>query len=112
MYAFLKRVHTWDVQALFGAVVSASFIEAGSLVAMFGTMGHAGPEGAFSIAGWFGVLVNFPGLLLGRFLSLGEDVSTTKLAIVLFLIQAPLLAYFFFVAIRAWRIRFGPEVGG
>ena len=76
---------------------------------MFGTLGHAGPEGAFSIAGWFGVLVNFPGLLLGSFLRLGEDASETKMAIVLFLIQVPFLAYFFFIAIRAWRIRFGLE---
>src|ERR1051325_6410231 len=34
-------------------------VEAASLVAMFSTMGHAGPDGRFALIGWLSTLMNF-----------------------------------------------------
>jgi hypothetical protein len=100
-----RRIHSYDSVALFGGIVLACFLEAASLIAMFQTMGHAGPEGGFAIAGWLGLLMNFPGLgVVGLTGWLGGDHSVLTISAVLFAIQVPFLAYFFFVAIRVFRI--------
>lgn len=84
------------------ACVLSSLVEIASLYAMFSTMGHAGPEGGFASIGWLATAMNLPGIFFVGILQLNSDLSTTKLAAIIYAVQMPFLWGLSFIVIRSF----------
>lgn len=102
----LERIHRWDTKVVIVSFLVGSILEAGSLFAMFSTLGHAGPEGGFALVGWLSMVMHFPAVLLVAFLRLPENVSTARLAATIYAVQIPFVWYLTFAVIRFFKTRF------
>jgi RsiW-degrading membrane proteinase PrsW (M82 family) len=110
LFAERQIVHVWDLKGVVWSFLGAVLIEGASLWLMFLSLGHAGPEGRFAMLGWIGVGLNFPALLIARFLHISEDVSMFRLAASLFLIQLLPAWYLTFVLLRFCKAVLYPKL--
>src|ERR1700752_124009 len=82
------------------AFVFGSLLQVASLYAMFSTMDHAGPAGAFALVGWLATIMNLPGMLFIGLLQLDSDTPTIKLAAIIYAVQMPFVWGLTFIVIR------------
>jgi hypothetical protein len=101
-----EPIHKWDSKTLLTALMFGAVLEAVTLApAVLSPWGHAGPE---SIWGWFGLLLNAPGLFVIWLLRIisgsTETVSIAGAIAYVYLIQTLIFSYIAFVWLR-WKKR-------
>ncbi|MFS8084928.1 MAG: hypothetical protein ACMG6H_04810 [Acidobacteriota bacterium] len=103
----ISSIHKWDGKTAVKALLVGAVMETVAIApAVFSPWGHAGPE---SLWGWFGLLLNVPGLFVVKLLrmviqSKGSVSVATAIAEV-FVIQTLSFSYIAFVWLRGKQQR-------
>jgi ABC-type sugar transport system permease subunit len=105
-----KHLHAWDGKTLLKSILAGSVLEAAAIApVILSPWGHAGPE---SLAGWLGLLLNVPGLLVIWLIRImtgsRESISMGSAIAYVYSIQALILSYAVFVRLR-WKKRHLPH---